>query len=170
LADLKETKNNPQKQFWDVLDDVHDVMLGSPDPEQHMQPMAPQIARDEGKIWFYTKTGSDLVKAVRDKGGAVHMCAISDNHDYHACVRGVLSENKSPKHIDRFWSSLVEAWFDGGKDDPELTMLCLNPDHARVWSSTGSNIKFGWEMAKANITDEEPEVGATADIDFRPSA
>lgn len=156
MADLKEAKQDPKKQLWDEIDQVHAVMLGVPETGQHMQPMAPMASREENRIWFFTKKDNDLVKAAL--AGKAHMCLVSDDQDYHACISGTLSENRSQQHIERFWSPVVGAWFEG-KDDPDLTMLELIPDHAAIWASSDSSIKFGWEIAKANMSDSEPDVG-----------
>lgn len=156
MADLKQVKTDPKKQLWDQIDDVRAVMLGIPSTGQHMQPMAPMAAREETRVWFYTKKDSDLVRAAGN--GKAHMCLVSDDQDYHACVSGSLVENKSPQHVERFWSPVVGAWFDG-KDDADLTMLEFIPDHAAVWASSDSSMRFGWEIAKANMTDAEPDIG-----------
>lgn len=171
MADTDKTKADPKGQLFDMIEKAHDgVMLGSPDHSQHMQPMAPQVARDEEQIWFYTNINSDLVKALGTTGGDVHMCVVTDNNSYHACLRGHLSVNKSEPHIDRFWSPIVGAWFPDGKDDPELTMLCFKPMDARAWASTDSVFRFGYEIAKANLTGNEPDAGETANIVFAKAA
>ena len=53
----------------------------------------------------------------------------------------------------------MAAWFEGGKEDPALTMLQLKLDDVAIWASTNSTLKFGWEIAKANLTGKEPELG-----------
>lgn len=165
MTDLKRTEQDPAGQLWDMLADSHDVMLGSPDPSQHMQPMAPQPAPEENAIWFYARKDSDIAKAAAG-GGKVHMCLISDDHDYHACLHGKLETVMSKAHVDRFWSSIVEAWYDHGKDDPALTMLRYIPESAAIWASTGSALKFGWEIAKGNLSDSDPDVGVRTSITF----
>ena len=89
MADIEKLKNNPKEQLFKHLDDVHMVMLGSPDREQHMQPMAPELDEETGTIWFYTRKSSDLVKALGDKEDDVHMCVVEQ--DYQACLMGSLS-------------------------------------------------------------------------------
>ena len=71
-----------------------------------------------------------------------------------------------PAKRDEYWNSVVEAWFDGGKDDPKLTMLQMKLVDGKIWASTDSKIKFGWEIAKANLTDDMPHVGVTKDVRF----
>jgi general stress protein 26 len=163
MSNIEKAKSEPASQLWDKIDGTHAVMLGSPDHSQHMQPMAPQTDRETGTIWFYTKTTSDIARAAAN-GGTVHMCLVTD--DYQACLDGDLTTVYSRDHIERYWSSIVEAWFSGGKDDPELTMLRFTPRSAAIWASTGSKLVFGWEIAKAITTGEEPDVGYHTTLAF----
>ncbi|WP_426231354.1 pyridoxamine 5'-phosphate oxidase family protein [Pararhizobium sp. DWP3-4] len=158
MADISKTKTDPLQQLWDVLDDVHAGMLGVEGSGQHMQPMAPFVEKESNSIWFFTRTDSDLIQAART-GDRAHFCVISKDHDYHACLAGAIDEVKSRNHIDKYWSAPVAAWFEGGKDDPSLTMLQLKLDDVAIWASTNSTLKFGWEIAKANLTGKEPELG-----------
>ena len=158
MADISKTKSDPLQQLWDVLGEVHAGMLGVEESGQHMQPMAPFVEKESNSIWFFTRTDSDLIKAVRN-GNRAHFCIISKDHDYHACLAGAIDEAKSREHIDKYWSAPVAAWFEGGKDDPSLTMLQLKLDDVAIWASTNSTLKFGWEIAKANLTGKEPELG-----------
>lgn len=165
MADISKAHTDPKGQLWEAVEDATAVMVGSTDHSQHMQPMAPLLARDEETIWFYTKADTELAQTVGAEGGMVHVCLIGKDHDYHACLRGHLSVKRSPEHIERFWSPMAEAWF-GDKDNPGLTMLCFKPGHAEIWASTDSRIRFGWEIAKANVTDAEPDVGYKTEINF----
>jgi general stress protein 26 len=158
MADISKTKSDPLQQLWDVLGDVHAGMLGVEDSGRHMQPMAPFIEKETNSIWFFTRTDSDLINAART-GNRAHFCVISKDHDYHACLAGAIDEVKSREHIDKYWSAPVAAWFEGGKDDPSLTMLQLKLDNVAIWASTNSTLKFGWEIAKANLTGKEPDLG-----------
>ncbi|MCU0790284.1 MAG: pyridoxamine 5'-phosphate oxidase family protein [Nitratireductor sp.] len=163
MADLEQTRTNPKEQLWDVLESVNGVMLGSGGKE-HMQPMSPNVARDEERIWFFTRNTTDIAKAA-EKRPQVHLCVIGNDHDYHACIRGTLAVSDSPEHIERFWNPVSGAWFDG-KDDPELTMLVFTPVDAAIWASTGSSVRFGWEVLAANVTDREPDMGERASVTF----
>lgn len=157
MSDLKLAESDPKKQLWDEIEYVRAVMLGMPGAGMHMQPMAPMASREENSIWFFTKTDTELVQ--KAGSGKAHLCLVSDDQDYHACLSGTLKVNKSKEHIDRYWSSVVSAWFDEGKDDPKLTMVQFTPDDAAIWASSDSALRFGWEIAKANMTDDDPHVG-----------
>lgn len=162
----KSIDENPREALWDQLDDARFVMLGSPKHEEHMQPMSPQVERDTETIWFYADQTSDLVQAVRssDPAALVHM-SYSDS-DFQTCVRGSLTEYKDRAKIDQHWSPFVSAWFADGKDDPNLTMLCFTPHHAALWQSDANAVTFAFEMAKALLGKERPDLGDRASVSF----
>ena len=166
MSNLTRARENPREQLFDEIDRIHAGMLGVEGSHMHMQPMAPQLDRESATIWFFTRNDTEIATTAAS-GARAHFCVVGKDHDYHACVTGRLSVRKDPVKIDEYWSSVVEAWFENGKDDPALTMLALEMDDAEIWASTGSTLKFGWEIAKANIKpEEEPDVGVKAHVTF----
>lgn len=167
MTDLAKTRSEPIAQLFDVLDDSHAVMLGIDQTGQSMQPMAPQVDDDRQAIWFYSKRDSDLAKAVPQKSSVrSRMCLISPDHDYHACISGAITEEMDSDIIDKFWSSVVAAWFEDGRQDPNLMMLRFTPSEADIWASSGSVVRFAWEIALANMGKDQPDLGETTHLIF----
>lgn len=167
MVDLNQARDNPIDQLWAQIQSVDAVLLGGPDRSQHLQPMAPHPAPAENRIWFYTKRDSDLARSA-ESGGAAQLCLVSKSHDYWACLDGTLKEDYSKEHIDRFWSPMTAAWFEGGKDDPKLTLLRFTPSSAAIWASSDSSLKFGWEVLKANVAGGTPDIGIATNVTFPP--
>lgn len=165
MVSLSKAREEPVKQLWEEIDGVHAGMLGLSGTDMHMQPMAPFADPQANTIWFYVKKDSDLMQKLRP-GARAHFCVIGKDHDYHACLSGTLTERKSKDKIDEYWSSVVDAWFEGGKEDPTLTMIALHIDDCEFWASTGNPLRFGWEIAKANLKDEAPDVGVHSKLSF----
>ncbi|WP_427453204.1 pyridoxamine 5'-phosphate oxidase family protein [Litorimonas sp. WD9-15] len=162
MADLKEFKENPQKQLLEQIKEARCVMLGSPNPSEHMQPMSPQLDDDiienyPGNIYFYSDNTSDLGKAVLADNGPVMLTYMTK--DYQACVRGRLYPITNMQLIERFWNPIVASWYPGGKTDPKMMMLRFEMEDAALWASTDSTLKFLYETTKANITDTLPDIG-----------
>ncbi|QLF71184.1 pyridoxamine 5'-phosphate oxidase family protein [Peteryoungia desertarenae] len=166
MASFSEARETPIEQLWDEIDDVHAGMLGIEGSSSHLQPMAPFTDRKTNTIWFFTKKDSDLVQELKP-GKRGMFCIIGKDHDYHACLSGALEERLDKEKVDRYWSATVEAWYHEGKSDPNLTLLALHLDDGSIWASTGSALKFGWEIAKANMNDnKEPDVGVHRRVTF----
>ena len=166
MASFTEAREAPAAQLWDEIDKIHAGMLGIENSGLLMQPMAPQTDRKTNTIWFYTKTDSEIVKALKP-GARATFCGVGKDHDYHACLAGKIEQRKDPARIDEFWNSVVAAWYEDGKNDPRLTMLAMHVDDAEIWASTDSTLKFGWEIAKANLEEHKtPDVGVHNHLRF----
>ena len=165
MADIDDLMEHPKEQLFEFLEDVRFVMLGSPDQTQHMQPMMPLVDKDAQVVWFFTHKSSDLLSALAtSSSNVVHMCVTEK--DYQACVRGELTETFDQAVVDRFWNPVIGAWFSGGKKDPALALLKFAPLHAAIWASDKNPVTFAYEIAKANLNDELPDIGARNSTGF----
>ena len=90
---------------------------------------------------------------------------VSKGHDLFCCISGTLVEETDPAVIDRYWSNAVEAWYEGGRNDPKLKMMRFELDDAEVWTAdgsitgvfklmTGKTMKPG-DMGKHDVVDLE---------------
>jgi len=133
---MTETEYKLESKLWKAIKDDRTVMLGLAGVEDgHSQPMTAQILHDEderGPIWFFTSKDSDLVKALSESHRAiVHFSA--KGHDLFASLHGELTAYNDRQIIDQLWNPFIAAWYEGGKDDPKLQLLRLDPEHAQVW-------------------------------------
>ncbi len=164
MSNLKKAERHPEELLWDELGDVHAGLLGIVGSEQHLQPMAHHADRAGRRLWFLTKRDSDLVQSLKP-GDMARFAIISKKQDFHASMRGVLSERRDQAMLDEMWNRVSGSWFDG-KDDPSLVMLALDLKDAGLWASTGSSVAFAWEIAKANMSDAKPDVGVRSEVVF----
>jgi len=133
---MTEAEYKLESKLWKAIKDDRTVMLGLAGVEDgHSQPMTAQILHDEderGPIWFFTSKDSDLVRALGESHRAiVHFSA--RGHDLFASLHGVLSLDNDRRIIDELWNPFIAAWYEGGKDDPKLQLMRLDPEHAQVW-------------------------------------
>jgi len=77
-------------------------------------------------IWFFTAKDNDLVQQFGGNDRAIATFA-SRGHDLFAAVHGRLSVDTDRAVVDRLWNRFVAAWYEGGKDDPKLALLRLDP-------------------------------------------
>lgn len=126
-------------KLWKALDDSPFVMLGLKG-RGFTRPMTAQVD-DQHRIYFFASRSEQLVKDMGLSEDAIATFA-SKGHDLFASLEGKLEVANDRAKIDELWSPMVGAWFDGGKDDPELVLLRLRADSADVWdASTSSALK-----------------------------
>lgn len=149
-------------EFWDTLDDSPFVMLGIPSQNAHSEPMTAFFDSDNpGSIWFFTGRDNRAVQGLVKDSAMIQFAG--KGHDFFACVRGDLLIEPDKSRIDQFWSNSVAAWFEGGRDDPNLVMLRFDPRDAEMWkadlSITGKlKMVFGGTIDREEARENHAEV------------
>jgi general stress protein 26 len=165
-VDIKD-KAEVEKRLWLEIEQNRAGMLGAMGPAgQHFAPMTAFAEPETGKIWFFTSLDTELAQAA-EAGTAAVFILMAKNQTLQACVRGQLRTGLDPLHRDKYWSPVVSAWFPKGKNDSSLTLLCLTCDDAEIWLSEEGPIKFGLEIAKANLTRATPDLGSHVTLALR---
>lgn len=164
MSDMDLAQNDPKSLLWKELKDLRAGMLGIVGSGQHFQPMSHHVDEPGRKLWFLTKRSTDLFKAIQP-GSVAHFVVISKAQDFHACMSGPIVEQMDRAMLDEMWNPVVAAWFDE-KTDPDLAMIVVTLDSAALWASTSSTTRFAYEIAKANMTDSDPDVGVHNVVSF----
>jgi general stress protein 26 len=132
------TPQELEAKFWQALEKDMTVMLGLDAVEDgHARPMTAQIDGPKGPIWFFTSKDNAIVTLLPNGDRAIATFA-SKGHDLFATIHGTLSVDNNRATIDRLWNKFIAAWFEGGKDDPKLCLLRLDPERAEIWADASS--------------------------------
>jgi general stress protein 26 len=155
-----------EEKFWKALQSDMTVMLGIPGRDDgHLRPMTAQLDDGEpGPIWFFTSKDTALVRELTPDSRAI-ASFVAKGHDLFASVHGNLSLELDRAVLDRLWNKFVAAWFEGGRDDPKLALLRLDPDRGEVWLN-GSSLVAGVKML-AGIDPKRDYRDKVAKVDLR---
>jgi general stress protein 26 len=143
------TEQDIREHFWSDMSKSPFLMVGLNNGHEHSVPMTAQLDPDADHcFWFYTSRDNRLAPG----GPAMAQFAAKD-HGLFACIDGNLVEERDPAVIDRYWSSQVEAWYEGGRNDPNLLMLRFDLGTAEIWQADLSivgvfKMMFGGDVAK----------------------
>ena len=135
-----DTPQDVADKFLAKLKDSPFVMIGL-ESGGHSEPMTAQLD-DEQPNTLYFFAGKDNRIA---GGGAAMAQFVGKGHDFFACLAGTVSHDDDRAQIDKLWNNQVEAWFPGGKSDPNLTLLRFDIDSAELWEtdiSIGGRLKM----------------------------
>ncbi|HEX2336196.1 MAG TPA: pyridoxamine 5'-phosphate oxidase family protein [Hyphomicrobiaceae bacterium] len=156
------TPHELEAKFWKALKSDMTMMLGLDGVEDgHARPMTAQVEADRGPIWFFTARDNALVQNLANGDRAIATFT-SKGHDLFATLHGSVRFDNDRAVIDRLWNRYIAAWYEGGKDDPKLALLRLDPERAEIWldaSSLVAGIKmlFGVDP-KADYKDRVAEL------------
>lgn len=124
MTDLKQ-------KFWTALADSPFVFLQLDAAPGSAMPMTAQLDRQaHGAIWFFTRRSGPFAP-----GGPATAIFAGKGHDLFARFHGTLVEETRRERLEEEWSPAVEAWFPGGKEDPDLLMLRMDLGHAEIWNA-----------------------------------
>jgi general stress protein 26 len=120
-----------KQHLWHKLTEGPFMMVGLTDPVTHSEPLTAQLDEDQvDTIFFFIGKDNRLAG-----GGPVMAQFVSKGQDYFACLSGTASVDHDPAMIEKLWSKPVEAWFPGGKSDPNLALLRFDINEAELWES-----------------------------------
>ena len=157
------SEHNPadvEHRLWDEIElrQVGMLMLVG-GPPRHAQPMTAFVERETRRLWFYARTDISLVREI----GVVQPAMFIWQHgEVSACIGGRLRVRHDRQRMNRYWNAVVAAWHPEGRNDRRLTLLSLECEDAEVWISSDGPIRAVWEIAKANATHREPDLGPRA--------
>ena len=98
------------------------------------RPMATQKVDENGDLWFLSAASSDKNDEIRHDSDVQLLYA--KNSDAHfLSVLGKASVSRDKAKIDELWNKMAEAWFKGGKEDPNLTVVKVTPSEAYYWDT-----------------------------------
>jgi general stress protein 26 len=129
---MKYAEGDPhelKQTFWKALADSPFVMLNLDSQPHSSAPMTAQLDKDANHaIWFFTSRDNHLAAM-----GPASAAYESKGHDVFARFSGRLVEETDRAILDQHWSNVVESWFPGGKDDPNLLFLRMDLGEAAIW-------------------------------------
>ena len=158
MADIAELKQH----LWSKMADSPFLMIGLTDGG-HSEPLTAQLDKDQvDTIFFFVGKDNRLAK-----GGAAMAQFVSKGHDYFACMAGTARVDNDFAQIDKLWNTQVEAWFPGGKQDPDLALLRFDIDSAELWETDMSmsgklKMLFGAKI-RAGESGSHAQVDTTAE-------
>jgi general stress protein 26 len=126
-----------------------------PDSSLHSRPMT-TIERDfDGALWFFAKSDSATVEALRARP---QVCvSYSDPHSFEfVCVSGDAAIVTDSRKKEELWKAGVQAWFPEGPASPLNVLIEVIPHHAEYWDSSQSKLVQIFSMAAALVGKTTP--------------
>lgn len=127
MSDAQKLKHD----LWKRLATSPFLMLGLTESRDHSEPLTAQLDEDQvDTLWFFIGKDNRLAK-----GGDAMAQFVSKGHDFFACMAGTVQIDNDPAMIDKLWSKQAEAWFPGGRSDPNLALLRFDVADAELWET-----------------------------------
>lgn len=128
----------------------------------HSAPMTTQDEEFNGTVWFIGAKDSDLVRSI--PGNAQVNLGYSDpaGHNY-VSINGTAELVTDQAKLDELWSEGYNAFFEQGKEDPNIQLIKVTGNGAQYWEGSGRIVSI-IKMAKAAITGDTAKLGETEGV------
>ncbi len=147
-------------KFWDRLKDCRTGMLSIDGRAVPMSHFADENRRD---LWFITAKGTYMTEHADGTDATYILC--NDSKGIYASLTGRLTPEFNPQKLEEYWSVVASAWYEDGKQDPDVQLLKLSLKHGEGWTAK-NGAAFMYQIAKANLTGDKPDIGEHFDLNF----
>jgi len=139
----------------EILDDAGTVMLITHDlaGRSHIRPMAVAKVDDDGTVYLATNIKTAKVREIQ---ADARVDLVFQGKLQFATVSGTATLRHDRVLVNELWKDSWKLWFPEGKDDPDITILVIDPDRGEYWDQSGTTgISFLYRAAKAYVTGKE---------------
>lgn len=160
MAQQEHSREEDVRKLASLIKDIHICMLTTVDTDGHMhsRPMAVQQIEFDGDLWFFTGKSTMKAQEVKfDSHVNVSFVNAGDNRYVSVSGRARLIDDRAK--AEQLWNPLYKAWFPGGLDDPDLTLMKVEVTRAEYWDSPNGVVTYLWGLAKAMATGERADPG-----------
>jgi general stress protein 26 len=98
------------------------------------RPMSTCHVDDEGQIWFLSRRDSAKNRDIEANPRVKVLYAVSGRSEYMT-VEGIASISRDQGKIDDLWTPFAKAWFSGGKEDPNITLIRVTAVGGHYWDT-----------------------------------
>jgi general stress protein 26 len=149
------------------IEDIRICLLTtiSENDELSSRPMATAKVEEDGSIWFFTNEYALASKQI-SKENNVSLGYSDPSGNTYVTINGKAELVDDQVRKEAYFSVFVKAWFPDGLEDPRLILLKVTPDTAEYWDSSSSKIVVAFNLLKAVITGDQPDLGTHDKINF----
>ena len=133
------------------------ITHASPRPHP-ARPMALIKAEDDGSLYFFSAASSEKNKELSLEP-FVQLIFANNAASEYLDISGTASVSRDREKIDEIWTEFAKIWFQGGKDDPDLTLIKVTPDVCNYWDTKNNKLVQWLKMGASFLTGQTMDDG-----------
>ncbi len=143
--------------LWKKIRPVKFAMLTCRDTSGDLtsRPMTTVQDQFDGALWFFCSRAAPVIAAL-DRDGAVNLTYAEPKDDLYVSLSGMASIDTHRERREQLWNVMVQAWFPGGIDDPDLLLLRVDVHAAEYWDVQESKAVQLFKLTRAIVSGERP--------------
>jgi len=127
------------------------------------RPMSTREVDEEGNIWFFSRLDSNKNADILNDN-RVELLYASPKDSHFLVVSGHAKILKDREKSEELWTIFAKTWFQEGKDDPELSLIKVEPEYAHYWDTKHGRMVSLLKVAASVVTGKTMDDGIQGDI------
>jgi general stress protein 26 len=127
------------------------------------RPMSTREVDEQGNIWFFSRLDSNKNADILNDN-RVELLYASPGKSHFLSVAGRAKILKDREKTDELWTVFAKTWFQEGKDDPELSLIKVEPESAHYWDTKHGKMVSLFKMAVSLVSGKTKDDGIEGEI------
>lgn len=165
---MGETKNLKRSEAIEKLKELahNKICMFCTKENGHLvsRPMDAQQVDDDGNLWFMSRLGSDKNIQIETNDHWVYLIFMDISKQHYLSITGDAEILVDKQKTEEIWDTFAKAWFKGGKDDPEITLIKVTPRESHYWDTKDGKFVSLVKIALATISSKEMDGGVEGDL------
>src|SRR5215831_1562271 len=152
------TEHDNIARVWDIIETTCVCMLTTHSAGGlRARPVEPRPERAAGLIWFVTDLRSGKEHEIETEHD-VCLVFIDAEAKAYLSITARAEVRRDHAKAAEIWKKTDNIWWSG-PDDPNVCVLRVTPITAELWDGPASKAVAAYELAKARLTGEKPNLG-----------
>lgn len=121
------------------------------------RPMGASQVDDAGDIWFFSAKDSDKNRHIK-ADPEVYLMFMEPGKQHYLSLTTEVEIVEDQRKIDELWNDFMKAWFPGGKQDPQISLLRASVIRGHYWDEKDGHLigtlKAGLKALTGGKTDD----------------
>ena len=161
MSDLNNLQGAEAIKQIKTIVDHNKVCMFCTDVEQipfPTRPMGVQEVDENGAFWFLSGRDSNKNEEVQEDRKVQLIFGDLSRAEYLS-VSGTATVFYDRKNLEELWNPMAKAWFNEGKDDPNLTVIRVTPEEGYYWDTKDGKTITMVKIAVGAITGKTLDGG-----------
>ena len=131
----------------------------------HAVPMSRQEVDGEGNAWYLFSSESETYRHLQHDSTVCLLYSDPGSYSFLS-IHADTEVSTDEARIDKYWSKMVEGWFEKGRSDPRIRVLKVIPLEAHYWDNKTNKLVTLFKVALSGISGQKLDIGRSGDLKF----
>ncbi len=127
------------------------------------RPMSTLEVDEDGALWFFSQASSEKNYEIKSDS-RVQLFFNNTKSSEYLSVAGRATIIKDEEKAKELWTAFSKTWFNAGVDDPELSIIKVEPEDIYYWETKTNKLVSLMKIAVGAVTGKTMDDGVEGKI------